>query len=77
MRILKENSHPLKEETNPMAQKLNQLEEFLITNDIQIYSRNELFIKIDGKEFEVKDIDGGSGGGELPRSVSSEKLVLT
>jgi hypothetical protein len=52
------------------------LEEFLVTNDIQIYSRNELFIKIDGREFEVKDVDGGSGGGELPRGVSSERLVV-
>lgn len=65
----------LKEEGNPLAKKVQLLEEFLQVNNIQIWSRNELFIRIDGKEFEVDDIEQGSGGGELPRTVSSERLV--
>jgi hypothetical protein len=64
-------------EDGPAGRVINQLEEFLRVNKITIFSRNELFVKIGEVEYEVRDADGGSGGGELPRTVSSEKLVLT
>lgn len=64
-------------DTSPPGRKVVELEDLLRAFNIQIYSRNELFVKVDGTEYEVKDIDGGSGGSELPRELESERLVLT
>ena len=67
----------LKETGNPAAVKMAGLEKYLADNNMSIERTHlGLAVHIDGREYVIKDVEMGEYSEELPRRLSSERLVI-